>query len=132
MFAAVCWVITAGKHDNYGCSKVRSQIVGGRTSGTEENCGQAYGTSKHRSSNRRNLGVRDHWYLAGAVLVRKYGFAGSYSSVRRYLAGLEAAHPQASAVLEFAPAGAVQVDFGTGPGITDVYTGEVFCTWIQR
>ncbi len=64
------------------------------------------------------------------ALVRKYGFAGSYSSVRRYLAGLEAAHPQATTVLVFAPGEAAQVDFGTGPEITDVYTGEVFATWV--
>ncbi len=64
------------------------------------------------------------------ALVRKYGFAGSYSSVRRYLAGLEAVHPQATTVLEFAPGEAAQVDFGTGPEITDVYTGEVFATWV--
>jgi transposase len=64
------------------------------------------------------------------ALVRKYGFAGSYSSVRRYLAGLEAAHPQATTVLEFAPGEAAQVDFGSGPEITDVYTGEVFATWV--
>lgn len=63
------------------------------------------------------------------ALVRKYGFAGSYSSVRRYLACLEEAHPQVTTVLEFAPAEAAQVDFGAGPKITDVYTGEVFSTW---
>jgi hypothetical protein len=68
MFATVCWVTTAGKGDNYECSKVYSQIVGGRTSGTEKNCGRAYGTSKHCSSSLGNLGAPDHWYLAGALL----------------------------------------------------------------
>jgi transposase len=63
------------------------------------------------------------------ALVRKYGFEGSYASVRRYLACLEKAHPQVTTVLEFAPAEAAQVDFGAGPKITDVYTGEVFSTW---
>ena len=63
------------------------------------------------------------------ALIRKYGFEGSYSSVRRYLASLEEAHPQVTTVLEFAPAEAAQVDFGAGPKITDVYTGEVFSTW---
>lgn len=63
------------------------------------------------------------------ALIRKYGFEGSYSSVRRYLAALEAAHPQVTTVLEFAPAEAAQVDFGAGPKITDVYTGEMFSTW---
>lgn len=64
------------------------------------------------------------------ALVRKYAFTGSYSSVRRYLAGLEATHPQLTTVLEFAPGEAAQVDFGAGPTITDVYTGEVFSTWV--
>ena len=63
------------------------------------------------------------------ALVRKYGFEGSYSSVRRYLAALEAAHPQVTTVLEFAPGEAAQVDFGAGPKLTDVYTGEIFATW---
>ena len=35
------------------------------------------------------------------ALVRSLGFTGSYSSVRRFLAGLEAAHPQVTMVLEF-------------------------------
>ena len=76
------------------------------------------------------------WWEKGIVgttihlaLVRKYGFQGSYSSVRRYLSGLEAAHPQVTTVLEFAPGEAAQVDFGAGPKITDVYTGELFSTW---
>jgi transposase len=63
------------------------------------------------------------------ALIRKYGFQGSYSSVRRYLAGLQEAHPQVTTVLEFAPAEAAQVDFGAGPKITDVYTDEPFSTW---
>ena len=64
------------------------------------------------------------------ALVRKYGFTGSYSSVRRFLQGLEQAHPQVTTVLEFAPGEAAQVDFGAGPRITDVFTGEVISTWI--
>ena len=64
------------------------------------------------------------------ALVRKYGFTGSYSSVRRFLQGVEQAHPQLTTVLDFAPGEAAQVDFGTGPRITDVYTGEVISTWI--
>ena len=38
------------------------------------------------------------------ALARSHGFTGSYSSVRRFLAGLEAAHPQVTTVLEFDPA----------------------------
>ena len=37
------------------------------------------------------------------ALVRSHGFTGSYSSVRRFLAGLEAAHPQVTTVLVFDP-----------------------------
>lgn len=64
------------------------------------------------------------------ALVRKYGFQGSYSSVRRFLQGLEQAHPQVTTVLDFAPGDVAQVDFGSGPQIEDVYTGEVFRTWV--
>jgi len=31
--------------------------------------------------------------------------------------------------LTFKPAEAAQIDFGAGPPITDVYTGEIFKTW---
>ena len=65
-----------------------------------------------------------------AALVRKYGFQGSYSSVRRYLQALEAAHPEVTTVLEFAPAEAAQIDFGRGPDIVDVYTGECITSWV--
>ncbi len=79
--------------------------------------------------------VTDWWQqgIAGTAihqaLIRKYDFQGSYSSVRRYLATLEAAHPQVTTVLEFAPGEAAQVDFGAGPKLTDGYTGEEFATW---
>ena len=64
------------------------------------------------------------------ALMRKYGFTGSYSSVRRYLQGVDAAHPQATTVLDFEPGDVAQVDFGAGPVITDVHTGESFKTWV--
>ena len=51
------------------------------------------------------------------ALVRSHGFTGSYSSVRRFLAGLEAAHPQVTTALEFDPGEAAQVDFGKGPEV---------------
>jgi len=63
------------------------------------------------------------------ALKRKYAYAGSYSSVRRFIRGLSDANPQVTTVLEFAPGEAAQVDFGKGPEIVDVYTGEVFKTW---
>jgi len=49
------------------------------------------------------------------ALKRKYGFTGSYSSVRRFLQGVAAAHPQATTVLDFEPGDVAQVDFGAGP-----------------
>jgi len=64
------------------------------------------------------------------ALVRKYGFTGSYSSVRRYLQGVDAANPNATTVLDFEPGDVAQVDFGAGPMITDAHTGESFKTWV--
>ncbi len=64
------------------------------------------------------------------ALIRKYGFTGSYSSVRRFLQSVDAAHPQMTTVLEFEPGDVAQVDFGAGPVITDVHTGEAFKTWV--
>jgi transposase len=64
------------------------------------------------------------------ALVRKYGFTGSYSAVRRYLQGLPDHHSKATVILDFEPGEAAQVDFGTGPRITDVLTGEVISTWV--
>ena len=64
------------------------------------------------------------------ALVRNYGFTGSYSSIRRFLQQLNASHPDASTVLDFDPGDVAQVDFGKGPTITDVHTGETFGTWV--
>ena len=77
------------------------------------------------------------WRAAGiqgttihAALARNHGYTGSYSSVYRFLIQLNALQvPEAPLRLEFKPAEAVQVDFGAGPVITDVQTGEVFKTW---
>lgn len=63
------------------------------------------------------------------TLVRKYEFSGSYSCVRRFLHRLEGANPQVTTVLDFEPGDVAQVDFGAGPRIKDVFTGEVFSTW---
>ena len=64
------------------------------------------------------------------ALVEQFGFAGSYSSVRRKIQKIGAKTPKASCVLDFAPGEAVQVDFGKGPNITDVFTGKTTKTWI--
>ena len=79
----------------------------------------------------------EHWWRQGiqgttihGALVRSHGFTGSYSSVRRFLAGLEATDPQVTTVLAFEPGEAAQVDFGKGPEVLDWRTGELLGTWI--
>ena len=77
------------------------------------------------------------WHAAGiqgstihATLVRNHGYTGSYSSMYRFLGQLVALQqPDVPLRLTFKPGEAVQVDFGSGPPITDVYTGEIFKTW---
>ena len=66
------------------------------------------------------------------ALVRKYQFPGSYFSVQRAVKKLKAlhAHQQASTILTFTPGEAAQIDFGAGPLITDVLSGEQIKTWI--
>jgi transposase len=65
-----------------------------------------------------------------AALVRRHGYTGSYSSVHRFLSQLP---PSVAAEVPprlcFAPGEAAQVDFGAGPLLTDVRTGEIFKTW---
>ncbi len=67
-----------------------------------------------------------------AVLCRNHGYTGSYSSMRRFRQQLAAAEPEVCTTmrLDFDPAEAAQVDFGAGPEITDVHTGEVFKTLV--
>ena len=50
------------------------------------------------------------------ALQRQHGWTGSYSAVRRMVAGIRAAlPPEVTCRLEFAPGEAAQVDFGAGP-----------------
>ncbi len=71
--------------------------------------------------------------LSGVVihqaLIRKHGYTGHYSAVRRFLQRLDRESPDRTTWLEFAPGEAAQVDFGKGPFITDVFTGEVINSW---
>ncbi len=62
--------------------------------------------------------------------MEQFGFTGSYSSVRRKVQTIRAKTPEASCVLDFAPSEAAQVDFGKGPDIIDVFTGDVIKAWI--
>ena len=64
------------------------------------------------------------------ALVEQFGFSGSYSSVRRKVRKIRNKLPKASCVLDFAPAEAAQVDFGKGPTIIDVFSGQELKTWI--
>ena len=73
-------------------------------------------------------GVR--WSTIHRTLVDRFGFDGSYSSVRRLAQKLKKQSPDATCILDFAPGDAAQVDFGKGPMITDVFTGEGIPTWV--
>jgi transposase len=64
------------------------------------------------------------------ALVSQFGFTGSYSSVRRQVRRIRGTSPKATCILDFAPGEAAQVDFGKGPTIIDVFTGEITKTWI--
>ena len=64
------------------------------------------------------------------ALVDTYGYAGSYSSIRRFLQGLIGAHPDVTTVLDFDPGDMAQVDFGRVPTIEDVFTKQTIATWI--
>lgn len=64
------------------------------------------------------------------ALVNKHDYKGSYCAVVRYLQKHAPKQIKASTPLHFDPAEAVQVDFGKGPVITDVETGEVINSWI--
>jgi transposase len=65
-----------------------------------------------------------------AALKREHGYTGSYSSVYRMLVAMAATQPpKATVALHFAPAEAAQVDFGTGPVLTDPATGKPRRTW---
>ncbi len=65
-----------------------------------------------------------------AALVRRHGYTGSYASVHRFVRQLPGtAAPAVPLRLSFKPGEAAQVDFGAGPVIADVHTGELIKTW---
>jgi hypothetical protein len=58
-------------------------------------------------------------------LVDRYGFPGSYESVKRYARKLRGARsPEACGIIETAPGEESQVDYGTGPMVRDPQTGK--------
>lgn len=71
--------------------------------------------------------------VSGTVILRalqeKHNYSGSYSSVKRFVKDLkDSAPPDATVMLDFDPGEAAQVDFGKGPEIIDVKTGEIIST----
>jgi len=59
----------------------------------------------------------------------RFGYTGSYAAVWRFVQRLKVGQPRVTTVLTFEPGEAAQVDFGKGPEIVDVDTGEVIKTW---
>ena len=71
--------------------------------------------------------------VSGTVILRalqeKHSYSGSYSSVKRFIKNLkDSAPPDATVMLDFDPGETAQVDFGKGPKIIDVKTGEIIST----
>lgn len=65
-----------------------------------------------------------------SALCREHGYRGSYSAVRRMLAGIRSSlPPDVTVPLTFAPAEAAQVDFGAGPVLIDPATQSPRRTW---
>lgn len=64
------------------------------------------------------------------VLTRRHGFTGSYWSVVRFVRSLGLNAKRATSPMEFAAGDAAQVDFGAGPKLVDVFTGEVVKTHV--
>jgi hypothetical protein len=65
-----------------------------------------------------------------AALCRDHGYRGSYSAVRRMMAGIRAGlPPEATVRPRFPAAEAAQVDFGAGPALIDPARGELRRTW---
>ena len=63
------------------------------------------------------------------ALVRKHGYSGSVHALHRFIKREAPATPAATVMLDFGVGEQAQVDFGSGPVITDRHSGEVFKTW---
>ena len=84
----------------------------------------------HRAQVERWAGEGVGGIAIHAALRREHGYRGSYSAVRRMLAGVRASLPPDLTVpLLFAPAEAAQVDFGAGPFLLDPAREELRRTW---
>ena len=62
---------------------------------------------------RMRLGETDRALSKTGLMGRR-----KLGEVRRFVQRLDAAHPEATVILEFAPGEAAQVDFGKGPATT--------------
>lgn len=65
-------------------------------------------------------------------LKTRHDFTGSYNSVQRYVKNIKSkiTSQVPTTILDFEAGVAAQVDFGQGPKIIDVMTGESFKTWV--
>lgn len=62
------------------------------------------------------------------ALVRQHCFGGSYDAVNRFVRSLGLKAPKATMPLAFAIGEAAQIDFGSGPALVDLESGEVVKT----
>lgn len=63
------------------------------------------------------------------ALKREHQYSGSYSSVYRFVQSVKPSRPKATMPLAFAAGEAAQIDFGSGPELIEVETGEIVKTW---
>ena len=63
------------------------------------------------------------------ALKREHQYTGSYSSVYRFVQSVKPSQPKATMPLDFAVGEAAQIDFGSGPELVDMETGEIVKTW---
>jgi transposase len=64
------------------------------------------------------------------ILDEKHGYAGSYSSLWRYIKKLEPDTPEVVARVEVKPGSEAQVDFGAAGRLRDPVTGQVRQAWL--
>jgi len=74
----------------------------------------------HRAQIERWVEEHISGVLIHRTLKQRFGYRGSYSSVRRFIQGVTETTPRATMVLQFDPGEAAQVDFGAGPELSRV------------
>lgn len=65
-----------------------------------------------------------------AALVRQHNYPGSYHSIRRLINKNNNTPAKVTVPLDFKPGECAQVNFGSGPKLIDISTGEIISTWI--